>query len=990
MGDGPRKQPLVPGSPAIPGSGSGHGNGGARGVKNLRQRFRCQPRRLDLATFNARTLRTDEKVIELEEVLSKLRWSIIGLSEVRREGEDSIILNSGNLLYYREGEHLSQGGVGFIVHKSLVNNVVRVESVSSRVAFLVLRITKRYSLKVIQVYAPTSAQPDEEVEVLYEDISRALHASNSYYNVVMGDFNAKLGERSGSELRVGQFGYGQRNHRGQMLADFMEKEGLFMMNSFFKKPPHRKWTWLSPDGSTRNEIDFILSTRRHIFNDVSVINRVKTGSDHRLVRGTLNINVQLERYRLVKSTLRPTRAHIQNPESFQLELQNRFDCLAHCVDVDDLNNRLVETVHSVGSKFYKTHRPKTNKKFSDQTLKLMEERQGMRLQSSGDALNYRRINRQISKSQKCDLRRYNTERIIDTIKHNRGSKVFAKDLSIGRSQLTRLKTDDGNLISSKPEILGEVEKFYGQLYTSTQKPVDNLAEDPRAKLTRHYTEDIPDVSLDEISMALEHLKNNKAPGDDGITAELLKAGGKPILEVLQRLFNSVIHEGKTPQAWHRSVVVLFFKKGDNTLLKNYRPISLLSHVYKLFSRVITNRLARRFDDFQPPEQAGFRQGFSTIDHIHTLRQVIQKTEEYNRPLCLAFVDYEKAFDSVETWAVLRSLQRCRIDYRYIQALQCLYENATMSVRIQDETTRPIQLQRGVRQGDVISPKLFTAALEDVFKLLDWNGLGININGEYLTQLRFADDVVIMAESLDDLNNMLNDLSRVSQQVGLKMNMSKTKIMCNAHVSLHPVIVENSALEIVDEYIYLGHMVQLGRSNFEKEVNRRIQLGWAAFGKLRDIFSSKIPQCLKTKVFEQCVLPVMTYGSETWSLTAGFIRRLRVTQRAMERAMLGVSLRDRIRNEEIRRRTKITDIAQRVAELKWQWAGHVVRTADGRWGPKVLEWRPRTGKRSVGRPPTRWTDDIKRVAGSRWALAAQDRCVWKSLKKAYVQQWTSIG
>ncbi|CAH2251286.1 jg5978 [Pararge aegeria aegeria] len=93
-----------------------------------------------------------------------------------------------------------------------------------------------------------------------------------------------------------------------------------------------------------------------------------------------------------------------------------------------------------------------------------------------------------------------------------------------------------------------------------------------------------------------------------------------------------------------------------------------------------------------------------------------------------------------------------------------------------------------------------------------------------------------------------------------------------------------------------------------------------------------------------------------------IRRLRVTQRAMERAMLGVSLRDRIRNVEILRRTRVTDIAQRVAKLKWQWAGHIVRRKDGRWGPKVLEWQPRTGKRSVGRPPTRWTDDIKRVAG----------------------------
>ena len=314
----------------------------------------------------------------------------------------------------------------------------------------------------------------------------------------------------------------------------------------------------------------------------------------------------------------------------------------------------------------------------------------------------------------------------------------------------------------------------------------------------------------------------------------------------------------------------------------------------------------------------------------------------------------------------------------------------MSVRVQEQSTGAIPLQRGVRQGDVISPKLFTSALEDAFKLLEWQGFGININGEYITHLRFADDIVVMAESLEDLGTMLEDLNRVSQQVGLKMNMDKTKVMSNVHVVPTPVSVGNSTLEVVDGYVYLGQTVQLGRSNFEKEVNRRIQLGWAAFGKLRNVFSSKIPQCLKTKVFNQCVLPVMTYGSETWSLTMGLIRKLKVTQRAMERAMLGVSLRDRLRNEEIRRRTKVTDIAQRISKLKWQWAGHIARRTDGRWGRRVLEWRPRTGKRSVGRPPARWTDDLIKVAGTRWTQAASNRSLWKSMGEAYVQQWTSLG
>ena len=85
------------------------------------------------------------------------------------------------------------------------------------------------------------------------------------------------------------------------------------------------------------------------------------------------------------------------------------------------------------------------------------------------------------------------------------------------------------------------------------------------------------------------------------------------------------------------------------------------------------------------------------------------------------------------------------------------------------------------------------------------------------------------------------------------------------------------------------------------------------------------------------MPVITYGTETWSLTMGLLRRLRITQRAMERAMLGVSLRDRLRNEYIRKRTKVTDIALRICKLKWQWAGHIARRTDGRRGGKVLEW-----------------------------------------------------
>ncbi|XP_026313952.1 uncharacterized protein LOC113225758 [Hyposmocoma kahamanoa] len=122
----------------------------------------------------------------------------------------------------------------------------------------------------------------------------------------------------------------------------------------------------------------------------------------------------------------------------------------------------------------------------------------------------------------------------------------------------------------------------------------------------------------------------------------------------------------------------------------------------------------------------------------------------------------------------------------------------MSVQVQSKKTRPIQLHRCVRQGDVIYAKLFSNALEDVFKTLNWTGLVINVNGENLTHLRFADDIVIMAESLQDLQKMLNSLNAASLSVGLQMNLDKTKVLFNELVISEPISINGERLEVVRE------------------------------------------------------------------------------------------------------------------------------------------------------------------------------------------------
>lgn len=194
------------------------------------------------------------------------------------------------------------------------------------------------------------------------------------------------------------------------------------------------------------------------------------------------------------------------------------------------------------------------------------------------------------------------------------------------------------------------------------------------------------------------MKNNKAPGEDQITIEAVKLGGEELLKTISSLFNLCLKHSKIPSKWNNAVTILIHKKGDITDLENYRPISLLSHLYKWFTKIITKRLERKLDFYQPREQAGFRRNYGTNDHLQTIKTLIEKSIEYNKPLVLIFVDFNKAFDTVELQAILSALQQNRIDYRYTQLIQHIYNNATANVKLHEYINK-YRIKRITWDGD---------------------------------------------------------------------------------------------------------------------------------------------------------------------------------------------------------------------------------------------------------------------------------------------------
>ncbi|GBP60570.1 Modular serine protease [Eumeta japonica] len=183
------------------------------------------------------------------------------------------------------------------------------------------------------------------------------------------------------------------------------------------------------------------------------------------------------------------------------------------------------------------------------------------------------------------------------------------------------------------------------------------------------------------------------------------------------------------------------------------------------------------EDSQPREQAGFRADYSTIDHIHVVKQIIEK-QEYGQMYDMAFVDYNKGFDSLSHSYIWKTLEKQGIERKYIRIIKEIYGRITATIQFKQQGEE-FGNEKGVRQGDPLSPKLFIAVLEDIFRNSDREHFGININGSNLNRLRYADDVVLFAEKPETLQTMLQQLDRESRKADLCMNLTKTKLMTNA-------------------------------------------------------------------------------------------------------------------------------------------------------------------------------------------------------------------
>ena len=512
--------------------------------------------------------------------------------------------------------------------------------------------------------------------------------------------------------------------------------------------------------------------------------------------------------------------------------------------------------------------------------------------------------------------------------------------------------------------------------------IGDLFEDDRPEKPSPKNLTGPPILKAETEHALKKVKKGKAPGPDGITCEMITPLEDFGSEKLTDMYNDMYDTGHLHDDFITSVFITLPKKPKANVCSDFRTISLMSHILKIFLTIILERIKKKLNEEVGEEQFGFRAKRGTRDAILCFNLLAQKQMQVQKDLYTCFIDYAKAFDRVHHKELIETLEKAGIDGKDIRIICELYWNQKAAIRIDQELSDPANIQRGVRQGCILSPYLFNIYTEYIFRKSQ-EIEGIIVSGRNINNIRYADDTALVADSNDKLQEIVNKVKQESDEKGLNMNVNKTKTMVTsktegkeAHIN-----VEGKELEQVKTFKYLGQIIdQNGKC--EEEIRQRIAKAKSTFLRMKNIFFSRnITMHLKLKLVKCYIMPIMSYAAETWTMYKTMENKIEAFEMWIFRRLGRISWKDKITNEEVMRRLSVKrEILSNMRTAKLKYFGHTMRQES--LHKTILVGRIE-GKRARGRQRKIWTDDIKSWTGKSLTACmrtTQDRAAWRIMAR----------
>ena len=393
----------------------------------------------------------------------------------------------------------------------------------------------------------------------------------------------------------------------------------------------------------------------------------------------------------------------------------------------------------------------------------------------------------------------------------------------------------------------------------TLNPTDNEEPDDNTIHTDVYMPILDDpITEHEVCVQIGKLKSNKACGPDGLAPGIFKLLPVNWILCITTLFNAMFTSGVYPQSWMSAKMNMIFKRGSRAIVSNYRGISVINSLSKVYDMILCDRLSKWFQPYR--EQAGAQAGRGCTEHIVSLRLLTDLAKRKKFKLFVVFIDFSQAYDRVRRNILFTSLKSLGCGMLMLCAIVAMYKVTNCIVG-----TALFSTSIGVRQGSPTSCLLFILYVNDLIRLIKqncgWDGfLG------WLHILALMDDTILLATSRHSAIEKFKLLNRYCDTHGMKVNMTKTKFFAvnGDNDDKQPIKVDDIVIESCDRYVYLG-------SPFSADGSVSTAIKIHAENKLCHVLkfvafvhkNNDAPFNVKLKVFHAALMSTLLYGCESW-------------------------------------------------------------------------------------------------------------------------------
>ena len=380
------------------------------------------------------------------------------------------------------------------------------------------------------------------------------------------------------------------------------------------------------------------------------------------------------------------------------------------------------------------------------------------------------------------------------------------------------------------------------------------------------------ITSEEVSLAISSLKINRSAGIDGIPAEFVKACKQPLNKSITMILNYIIESREFPETWAGGLRSAVFKSGKQNIVDNFRGITILPIMEKIFESVVYRRLTFINETFQVYDKFnnGFISGSRTSDNLFILNGLIEKQLLMGKKLYACFIEFSKAFDLINRTILFYKLIKNGWKGKVIDTFRSLYHKTHFRVKRNGKLSPPLLSNIGVNQGGITSGLMFRKYMSDLSDYL-FKEFGVVIEDVIIAHILWADDLILFSDSAKGLQRQLDGLRKFCASNKVIVNEIKTKSMCFGADDKVEINFNGKPIEQVRQFKYLGTVVRsIKRRNQDifSENSSFIctKARKATFSIQKKVkFFKLLPPEIRFEIFDTMIKPILTYGSDIWGI-----------------------------------------------------------------------------------------------------------------------------